>query len=270
VKITSTPPLKGLRGFDPKLEYGGKPAGTFKELSKSATQREMGIVSNLITDMTLKGATDEEKARAVRHSMVVIDANKHHLDYQQSEKDNGIRALKNKYQDGGGASTLISLAKSSARVPKRQGSYSIDPKTGEKVWKEADDARYEKVKINRRTGEKTVTQEVRTQESTRMAETRDARTLSTGTPAEEAYAAYANHLKGLANSARKEVLATGNLKQDSTAKKQYVKEVASLDSKLLEADKNASVERQAQIIGNRNVRSITKSNPDIEKKELKK
>lgn len=30
VKITSTPPLKGLEGFDPKLEYGGKPAGTFK------------------------------------------------------------------------------------------------------------------------------------------------------------------------------------------------------------------------------------------------
>ena len=270
IKITSTPQLEGLIGFDPKLEYGGKPKGTFKELSKSATQREMGIVSNLITDMTIKGATRDKLARAVRHSMVVIDANKHHLDYQQSEKDNGIKALKDEYQDGGGASTLISLSKSSERVPKRQGSYSIDPKTGEKVWKEADDARYEKVHINKRTGEKIVTQEIRTQESTKMAETRDARTLSTGHMAEEAYATYANHLKNLANSARKTVLSTGNLKQDSTAKKKYEKEVSSLDAKLLEAEKNAPVERQAQIIGNRRVNSITKSNPDIEKKELKK
>lgn len=68
VKITSTPPLKGLEGFDPKLEYGGKPAGTFKPMKN--TQKEMGVISNLITDMTLKGATQDELARAVRHSMV--------------------------------------------------------------------------------------------------------------------------------------------------------------------------------------------------------
>ena len=37
------------------------------------TQTEMGKVSNLITDMTLKGATQDELARAVRHSMVVIE-----------------------------------------------------------------------------------------------------------------------------------------------------------------------------------------------------
>ena len=41
------------------------------------TQTEMGKISNLITDMTLKGATQDELARAVRHSMVVIDAEKH-------------------------------------------------------------------------------------------------------------------------------------------------------------------------------------------------
>ncbi len=92
VKITSTPPLKGLEGFDPKLEYGGKPAGTFKPMKN--TQKEMGVISNLITDMTLKGATQDELARAVRHSMVVIDAEKHKLDYKQSEIDNGISSLK--------------------------------------------------------------------------------------------------------------------------------------------------------------------------------
>ncbi|MDD2537739.1 MAG: helix-turn-helix domain-containing protein, partial [Candidatus Absconditabacteria bacterium] len=91
VKITSTPPLKGLEGFDPKLEYGGKKEGTFKVMKN--TQTEMGKVSNLITDMNLKGATQDELARAVRHSMVVIDAEKHKLDYKQSELDNGIASL---------------------------------------------------------------------------------------------------------------------------------------------------------------------------------
>ena len=57
------------------------------------TDTEMGKISNLITDMTIIGATDDELARAVRHSMVVIDAEKHHLDYKQSEKDNNIQAL---------------------------------------------------------------------------------------------------------------------------------------------------------------------------------
>lgn len=113
VKITSTPALKGLEGFDPKAEYGGKKEGTYKVMKN--TQTEMGKISNLITDMTLKGATQDELARAVRHSMVVIDAEKHKLDYKQSEIDNGIASLKKKYQgttdsDGRyheGAATLI-------------------------------------------------------------------------------------------------------------------------------------------------------------------
>lgn len=62
------------------------------------TQTEMEKISNLITDMTLRGATSDELARAVRHSMVVIDAEKNSLDYKQSEAENGIKALKKKYQ----------------------------------------------------------------------------------------------------------------------------------------------------------------------------
>ena len=105
VRIVSTPQLKGLEGFDPKMEYGTVKKGDDYYNSRGQkikvmknTQTEMGKVSNLITDMTLKGATDDELSRAVRHSMVVIDAEKHHLDYKQSEKDNGISALKKKYQ----------------------------------------------------------------------------------------------------------------------------------------------------------------------------
>lgn len=125
VTISSRPQLKGLQGFDPKMEYGTikKDDGYYNQNGQkikimSNTQTEMGKISNLITDMTLKGAKDEELARAVRHSMVVIDAEKHKLDYKQSERDNDISALKKKYQahEGddkyGGASTLISRSKS--------------------------------------------------------------------------------------------------------------------------------------------------------------
>lgn len=61
-------------------------------------EKQMDVVSNLITDMTIKGATEEELFRAVKHSMVVIDAVKHKLDYKQSEEDNDIESLKKKYQ----------------------------------------------------------------------------------------------------------------------------------------------------------------------------
>lgn len=125
LEIKSTPALKSLEGFDPSAAYGGKPEGTFVRMTKSNKQNEMGRVSNLITDMTLKGANADELARAVKHSMVVIDAEKHALDYKQSEKDNGIDALKRKYQvkeDGkyGGASTLLSQAKGDLRTVKER------------------------------------------------------------------------------------------------------------------------------------------------------
>lgn len=268
IKITSTHALKGLEGFDPKLEYGGKPEGSFKQMKN--TQTEMGKISNLITDMTLKGATEPELARAVRHSMVVIDAEKHHLDYKQSEKDNGIAALKKKYQgyvtdDGeerGGASTLISRAKSEVSVPKRKGSPRTDPDTGELVWKVDEDRFY----TDPKTG-KTVE---RRQKSTQMAEERDPYKLSSGTPQEEAYAAYASQMKSLANQARKEILSTGKITYSASAKEIYQTEVASLTSKLNIALKNAPRERQAQVMANSVVAAKKKDNPGMTKEEIKK
>lgn len=268
IKITSTSPLKGLEGFDPKLEYGGKPEGTFKQMRN--TQTEMGKISNLITDMTLKGATSDELARAVRHSMVVIDAEKHHLDYKQSEKDNDIAALKKKYQgyvdeDGGqrgGASTLISRAKSEVSVAKRKGSPKIDPETGELVYKVDEDRFY----VDKKTG-KTIE---RTQKSTQMAETRDPYSLSSGTPQEEAYAAYASQMKALANQARKEILSSGKIVYSPSAKETYQKEVDSLTAKLNVALKNAPRERQAQVIANSVVAAKRQENPSMTKEEIKK
>ena len=274
VNITSTSPLEGLEGFDPKTSYPEREGMTYMKYEKNGkkvdnTQIEMGKISNLITDMTLKGATDDEKARAVRHSMVVIDAAKHKLDYKQSEVDNGIASLKKKYQgvvdeDGRlhtGASTLISRASSEISVLKRKGSVRIDPETGEQYYKEVREEY---------TDPKTGKTKIRTQVSTKMAETRDAYTLSSGTPQEKAYADYANKMKALGNQARKEMLGTGKITYSKAAKETYQKEVDSLNAKLNVVLKNAPKERQAQVIAQSIVKAKKQANPDMTKSEKAK
>lgn len=282
VRITSTPALAGLEGFDPKMEYGAitktaadgteylyREGHKFKPMNSTQKQNEMGKISNLITDMTLKGATEDELERAARHSMVVIDAEKHKLDWKASEVDNGIAALKRKYQerideDGevkyGGAGTLISRAKSPIRVLKRKGSPKIDPETGELHYKEVVEEYVDKK------GKK----QIRTQDSTQMAETRDARTLSSGTLQEEAYADYANYMKSLANNARKEMVSAGRIKYNREANATYRAEVDNLNHQLEIALMNAPRERQAQLAANSEIKAMKKANPDMTKKEAKK
>ena len=173
IKISNRDELKGLKGFDAKMEYGttekdgayyNNRGEKIKVMTKHDTQMEMGKISNLITDMTLSGgASDDELARAVRHSQVVIDAEKHKLDWKRSEIENDIESLKRKYQitireDGtlktGGASTIISRAKSEVRVDKRRGQATIDKETGEKSYKkaEAKDLYYVDSSKNKKTG----------------------------------------------------------------------------------------------------------------------
>ena len=287
VKIASTPPLKGLEGFDPKMAYPERPG--MKYMKNTGTQ--MGIISNLITDMTLKGASQDELARAVRHSMVVIDAEKHKLDYKQSEIDNGIASLKKKYQryvdeDGnvheGGASTLISRAKSEVSVDKRQGTplvnlkgkrwYDSSKPEGALIYKTADDVEYTVNKVNKRTGEVTTVTRRKKQPSTRMAETDDPYTLisDANTPMERAYAEYASKMKALANKARKEMMTAGKINYSSAANQIYKKEVASLLSKLNLSRLNAPKEREAQRRANAEVLAKIKSNPNMKPGDVKK
>lgn len=293
VKITSTPPLKDLEGFDPKMAYPERPG--MKYMKNTGTQ--MGIVSNLITDMTLGGASQEELARAVKHSMVVIDAEKHKLDYKQSEIDNNIAALKKKYQrtvdaDGnvhvGGASTILSRAKGETSVLKRQGTPKINIKgedwydpnkpEGSLIYKVADDVTYTYQKTNKRTGELTTVTKNKTQKSTRMAETDDAYSLVSEArhPMEMVYADYANSMKALANKARKEMVSTGKIQYSSSAKTTYQAEVDSLMSKLNTALLNSPRERAAQRRANAEVdnalntvkETLRKSNPTATDKEI--
>ena len=287
VKIASKEPLEGLKGFDPKASYQYdkhtvdedgvdhyyRAGREFRVMKNTGTQ--MGIISNLITDMTLSGdATDDELAAAVRHSMVVIDAEKHKLDYKQSEIDNNIPALHKKYQgrSTGGASTIISKASGEYDDIKRQGNPIIDPVTGKVSYKVADDAYYEVTKTNPKTGEVTTVTRHKTRKTTKMAATDDANTLVSEArhPMELLYADYANKMKAMANEARLEMLATPKLEKSKSAETTYKKEVASLMSKLNQAELNKGREREAQRRANVAVQYKKASNPDMKKEDEKK
>lgn len=261
-KVKTSPALEGLKDFDPQSAYPGYSG--MRPMRN--TQTEMGKVSNLITDMTIRGASHNELARAVRHSMVVIDAEKHGLNYKLSAEDNGIKQLREKYQtkpDGtSGASTLISRAKSRVYVkdyvdrPYKDGG-PVDPKTGERVYKETG-------KVYKHTNKPVM---VRRQA---LEVAKDAHTLSSGTPIERLYADHSNRLKALANKARLASLNTKPRPYSPSAKRAYANEVASLDSKLTLAKMNAPLERQAQIIANSVVRAKRDAHPDMEVSTRKK
>ena len=280
--IKTEPPLKGLKDFDPQI-YKIPDDSPIPRLNSERKGFEMGKISNLITDMSLQGASSEELTRAVKHSMVVIDAEKHGLDYRQSEKDQGILALKERYQGGkrAGAQTLISRAKADIRVPERNPRAAsrggpIDPATGERVF-EPTGRMIPKTRtvIDPATGRR---KRVPTGEfvpklikSRRLAETPDAFTLiDKNTVMETIYAGHSNKLKALANQARKETLTIKSTPTSQSAKRVYADEVQSLNAKLNLALRNAPYERQAQLLANVKVSQRRQNNPDMEKEEVKK
>lgn len=274
-EIKTEKALEGLKGFDPSAAYPGYEG--IPDLPEGLKQKLMGVTTNLITDMTLKGASPEELTRAVKHSMVVIDAQKHHLNYKQSYEDNGIKALTIRYQghvgDDGeihyGASTVISRAKNEKRVPQRRMSYHVD-ENGNKVYVLTGE-KTPVYKKDKETGKKVIVGYTpKLTKSTQMAEADDAFTLSSGTPQETAYATHANKLKDLAREARKEWVNTPNIEWSQSARKTYSKEVESLNASLNRAKSKAPYERKAQLIANSKVAAARSDNPDLTKKELSK
>lgn len=264
-QVKTAPALQALKGFDPQAAYPAYEG--MKRMSARTKAIQMGQVSNLITDMTIRGATQDELARAVRHSMVVIDAEKHNLNWKQSAADNAVGALKAKYQGGAtaGASTLISRATSEIRVEDRKPRSAaaggpIDKATGKLV--------YEKTGENYTNAQGKVI--FKTLTSTRLAETDNANTLSSGTPIEKIYADHSNKLKALANSARKAAVNTESTPYSPSAKAAYAPEVASLQAKLNIALRNRPLERQAQLVANTIVAAKRAANPDMEASEIKK
>ena len=254
-KIMTQSSLKDLKNFDPNVYFNKD----LPEMSTKTRGTEMGKVSNLITDMTIRGATKEEIARAVKHSMVVIDAKKHSLDYKQSAIDNGITELSKKYQVNpsskkgyGGASTLISKANADVRIPERKLAYKPDPLTGALIY----------IPTGRSYIDKSGKEHFYTTKTKAMYTTNDAKTLSSGTAIESVYANYANNMKAMANKARLTAMNTKDIAFSKEASIKYADEVASLKSKLILAKQHAPYERKAQMVAKQVVSAKKEANPD--------
>ena len=377
VRVQSEPQYPGLKGFDPKERYPYYEG--MRVMTEREKQLEMGKVSNLITDMTMQGASREHIERATRHALVVIDAQKHHLDWKASEKIENIQELKDIYQQGGGAGTIISRAKSEERVEDRKDWYptkdSVGP-SGEKIYTSnlyrkdgsknpnawsltgrlkgipMNDGTLVDVKEEKKGGEKTgrlyynetdastgkkvrhyvtrddfpddidllkkdrevylnrdkkdgrlyylkddpstnkkvrqyvdpdndlvggVKESPRMEKTTKMAKAQDAYELTMGGskdaathPMERAYAEYANHMKALGNKARLEYINTATYTVDKGAALEYGDAVKSLEGRLIEVKKNAPLERQAQILGNKHVAMAKAANKNMSKDDVKK
>lgn len=268
-QIKTSRSLQELKNFDPQATY----KRDYPTISPRTKQIQMGIVSNLITDMTIKRASQGELARAVKHSMVVIDAEKHNLDYKQSARDNGISSLVKKYQshvnpDTGkpskGASTLISRSKQKIDISQHEtvrGLAANKVNSKGKVVKKGLSVPEiaEKLKLT----ESTVQGYISNPRSTFNPDK-----YSSGTATE---ALYANHIKGIMktkNDALKVSAATKPPKYSKEAAKVYEPEVKSLNAKLNTALLNAPRERQAQILTNKLYYDNLK--PGMEKDDRKK
>lgn len=289
--IKTRPAFEELKTFDHQTQYATANEEEAKKIGcwDKGSSREglnMGLITNLITDMTFQGATDEELVRAVKHSMVVIDTGKHRLNFKQSYIDNGIAELQRKYQrkvgeDGkvryGGASTLLSRTTSDVEVEGIKSYYKVDPETGKKITVPDNTMVPKREKVN---GEWQTVYRPKTRTVTQGALAEDAYSLTSGgskknpgTIMEGVYADYANRLKSLANKARKEAISSGNVTVSKTAKAAYAKEIDSLKHKLNEAKKNAPLERKALALAEMQVnlaKQAARASGGMGKAEVKK
>lgn len=265
-QIKATRSLKELANFEPTMYKVGH-----KTIKEEYKQIQMGIVSNLITDMTIKGASDSELARAVKHSMVVIDAEKHNLDYKQSAKDNGISALRKKYQsninpDTGkaarSASTIISRSKEKIDISQ--------PDTVRALNKDKVDSKGKVVKKGLSSSEIATKLKISEDEVKRYISggTFRPERYSSGRAAEQPYVDYIKSVQKLKNESTKSYLSIPTPKYSKEAAKVYAPEVKSLNEKLNKALLNAPRERQAQILASNLYYSNVK--PDMSKDDKKK
>ncbi len=254
--IESAPQLKSLEGFDTKDAYPGYKG--MPVIKHETQQNEMGRITNLITDMNLIGAPPDEMARAVKYSMVIIDSEKHKLNYKACYEEMRIDELKRKYQmkeNGkyGGSGTIVSKASGEAHIPEKEWQGKIDPETGEKIWRYTE----KRKTVDPETGrwkwygpkhpKYDPEGELKKMKSTNMAEHKDAMELVSKDryPTELVYAKHANEMKRMANEARLASLKVEDTPYDPQAAKTYEREVESLKEKVNVAKVNAVLERRA-------------------------
>lgn len=282
MKATKDNPLYELLDFNPSDAYPRSPDDPIRTGKSDDTKKgdgfnkgmQMGMASNLITDMQIKAADPSEIARAVKYSMTVIDAEKHNLDWKRAYEENGIAQLKEKYQlhtnelgnDSYGASTLISRAKSEVRIPERKEVYATSRMTPEEL------ERYNNGEIiYRETGQKHKDKKTgkyvpNIEKKEALAIVKDANELSAGYYIESVYANHSNRLKALANEARKEMRSTGKLEYSKAASEAYADIVGpngSLAKKILRAELESPKERQAQALATSVMAAKRDADPSI-------
>lgn len=278
--------LKSLQEFDTKIyKVEGRTGDDLKDKelglpvrpTKSERSRNMGVATNLITDMQITGGANvpfSELARATKYAMVVIDSYKHDLDWRQARKDFGIGELHAKYQGkaSGGARTIISRAKREKHIPERDEAlaYQMTPEEkarwaeGEKIYKDTGKTRYDS---------KTGKYVPRMQTVKELAWETDPYKLTSGrskenpgTQIEAVYAEHSARMKALANAARKEARAIEVPHISRSAAKVYAEEVASLNDKLNKVYQNRPLERIARLVAtetaNAQIKSAGKDNLD--------
>ena len=271
--IKSAPQLKSLEGFDGKAQYPGYTG--MPVISHNKQQTEMGIVTNLITDMNLIGADPDEMARAVKYSQVIIDAEKHKLNWKACKQEMRIDELQKKYQmkeNGryGGSGTIVSKASGPAYPDEKEWQGKIDPETGEKIWRFTE----KRKTVDPETGswkwygpthpKYDPNGEVKKMSSTKMAEAKDAMELVSPAkyPTELVYAKFANQMKAMANQARLASTKVEDTPYSAQAAETYANEVKSLKEKVNTAKVNAVLERRAARVTTIIVDDRMKNYPD--------
>lgn len=284
LKISHRDPLPQLKDFDPKELYKNndpkvknmEPSEYMKDRTK---QTQMGEVTNLITDMTVANASMSDIAKAVRHSMVVIDAQKHKLDWKQSAQDNDIANLKKNYQGQWpsgklkGASTILSQAGSTKYFPNEREITDKSKMTpselkwfnaGGKVFRPTGKTKRQliKDKDDNVVGTK---DEIQMDRQEKMYRVKDARDLvrDKDNEKEMTYANFANDMKKLAMEARKEARAIKPQPVNISAKETYSEEIKSLENKLKDAQRTDPLERKARTYSQKVAIDIMKSNPGV-------
>ena len=274
--ITSTtlPPAlrKKVAEFDPEVYHRDVPENVNGGhlYRKKFTTDQMGIATNLISDMTTLKAPMGDIVDATLYSMVVIDSWKHNYDLKQAKQDFRINELKKKYQGAAnaGSATVITRARSKVKV------YTHYDGTLERVKEKtrkvtgANGKTYNEKYYVLEDG--TEVPKKRTKEVRLMDITADANTLKSQfkNSTEDRYAAYANSLKALQNEAIKANAALKMPKRDPQAAKRYAQEVESITEKLRKAMSKAPIERQIELLAEQRYRHYLR--PEMDADDRKK
>lgn len=262
------------RRHDPRVMYDEKARG-----------KQMGIATNLIADITAKGASAKDVIDAVMYSMVVVDAYKHGLDWKQARKDFRIKEINETYRTTGGSDTIMTKAKSPFYDYPKKEKTATSKMTPEELerWYNGEKI-YEKVEPklvqwrDKDTGELVTREKYPKKEKTyrmAVADTPDkVRNLMSKTPTEveRLYADFAIRLKALAQTARK---ASRSIKMyskntDPELKEKYKDEVRSLQEQKNRALSLKPLENKAQAYANRLFDKFKNNNPNLDEGEYKK